>query len=194
MIDCGQASPARIIPVPILRQRVLLAAPNKGIPMTALRYALPLLMALLAAPAISQTKSAADKPADSMQVLREKLQADKKLLIAANMDLTEAEAKGFWPIYEAYQKELYKINDQIAMTLVAYAKEYKANSLTDAKARQLLDQSFAIDESEMKLKRAFVPKLAKVLPGRKVARYMQLENKVRALVRYEIAGEVPLAP
>jgi hypothetical protein len=162
--------------------------------MTALRYALPLLMALLAAPAISQTKSAADKPADSMQVLREKLQADKKLLIAANMDLTEAEAKGFWPIYEAYQKELHKINDQIAMTLVTYAKEYNANSLTDAKARQLLDQSFAIDESEMKLKRAFVPKLAKVLPGRKVARYMQLENKVRALVRYEIAGEVPLAP
>jgi hypothetical protein len=162
--------------------------------MTVLRYVFPLLMLAVAAPALSQTKPAAGKPADSMQILREKLQADKKLLIAANMDLTEAEAKNFWPLYETYQKELHKINDQIAMTLVAYAKEYNANSLTDAKARQLLDQSFAIDESEMKLRRAFVPKLAKVLPGRKVARYMQLENKVRALVRYEIAGEVPLAP
>jgi hypothetical protein len=162
--------------------------------MTALRYALPLLMAVLTVPVLAQTKPAADKPADTMQILREKLQADKKLLVAANMDLTEAEAKNFWPIYEAYQKELYKINDQIAMTLVAYAKEYNAKTLTDAKARELLDQSIAIDESETKLKRAFVPKLAKVLPGRKVARYMQLENKVRALVRYEIAGEVPLAP
>jgi hypothetical protein len=158
------------------------------------RYALPLLAAFFATPAMSQTKPAADKPADSMQILREKLQADKKQLIASNMDLTEAEAKNFWPIYEAYQKDLYKINDQIAMTLVAYAKEYNANSLTDAKARQLLDQSIAIDESETKLRRAYVPRLAKVLPGRKVARYMQLENKVRALVRYEIAGEVPLAP
>jgi len=162
--------------------------------MTVLRYALPLMIALLAAPAISQTKPATDKPADSMQVLREKLQADKKLLIAANMDLTEAEAKNFWPIYEAYQKDLHKINDQIAMTLVAYAKEYNANSLTDAKARELLDQSLAIDEAELRLRKSYLPKLAKVLPGRKVARYMQLENKVRALVRYEIAGEVPLAP
>ena len=162
--------------------------------MTVLRYALPLMMAFLAAPAISQTKPAADKPADSMQVLREKLQADKKQLIAANMDLTEAEAKAFWPIYEAYQKDLHKINDQIAMILVAYAKEYNAKTLTDAKARQLLDQSIAIDESDTRLRKSYVPKLAKVLPGRKVARYMQLENKVRALVRYEIAGEVPLAP
>jgi lipase chaperone LimK len=129
-----------------------------------------------------------------MQVLREKLQGDKKVLIAANMNLTEAEAKAFWPIYEAYQKDLYKLNDQIATTIVAYAKEYNANSLTDAKARQLLDQSIAIDEAETRLKKSYVPKLAKVLPGRKVARYMQLENKVRALVRYEIAGEVPLAP
>jgi hypothetical protein len=163
--------------------------------MTVLRYAFPLAMvACLATSALSQTKPAADKSADSMQVLREKLQGDKKQLIAANMDLTEAEAKGFWPIYEAYQKDLNKLNDQIATTIVAYAKEYNAKSLTDAKARQLLDQSIAIDESETRLKKSYVPKLAKVLPGRKVARYMQLENKVRALVRYEIAGEVPLAP
>src|SRR3974390_1747060 len=162
--------------------------------MTVLRYVLPLMMAFLAAPALSQTKPAADKPADSMQVLREKLQGDKKVLIAANMNLTEAEAKAFWPIYEAYQKDLYKLNDQIATTIVAYAKEYNANSLTDAKARQLLDQSIAIDEAETRLKKSYMPKLAKVLPGRKVARYMQLENRVRALVRYEIAGEVPLAP
>ena len=162
--------------------------------MTALRFVFSLLMLAVAAPALSQSKPAAGKQADSMQVLREKLQADKKLLIAANMDLTEAEAKAFWPIYEAYQKDLHKVNDQIAMTLVAYAKEYNANSLTDAKARQLLDQSIAIDEAETRLRKSYVPKLAKVLPGRKVARYMQLENKVRALVRYEIAGEVPLAP
>ena len=108
--------------------------------------------------------------------------------------LSEAEAKKFWPLYEKYQQELFKINDSIAMLIVAYAKEYNADSLTDAKAAKLLEQSIAIEEAETKLKRSFIPKLAKVLPGRKVARYMQLENKVRALVKFEIAGEVPLAP
>ena len=155
--------------------------------MTAVRHILFLAAALMAACAFAQ-------PADNMQILREKLKADKKLIIAANMELTEPEAKDFWPVYEAYQQELHKINDQIAMTIVAYAKEYNANTLTDAKASALLDQSIAIEEAETKLKRAFLPRLDKVLPGRKVARYMQLENKIRAIVKYEIAGEVPLAP
>jgi len=109
------------------------------------------------------------------------------------MALTEKEAKGFWPLYEEYQKELHKINDSIAMILVGYSKEYTANTLTDEKARALLDRSFGVEEAEIKLKRAFVPKLSKVLPGIKVARYMQIENKIRAIVKYEIAGEVPLA-
>lgn len=162
--------------------------------MKALPYVLLLVAALTAAPVLAQSGSTAAKPDDNMQILREKLKGDKKLLVAANMDLSEAEAKKFWPLYEKYQQELHKINDQIALTLVAYAKEYNAGSLTDAKAAKLLDQSIAIEEAETKLKRSFVPRFAKVLPGRKLARYIQIENKVRALVKYEIAGEVPLAP
>jgi hypothetical protein len=162
--------------------------------MKTMRHVLLLVAALAAAPSFAQTGPSAANPADTMQILREKLKADKKLLIAANMDLTEAEAKNFWPLYEQYQKELNTINDRIAMTIVSYAKEYNAKTLTDAKATELMNQSIAIEESETKLKRSFMPRLAKVLPGRKVARYMQLENKVRAIVKYEIAGEVPLAP
>jgi hypothetical protein len=109
------------------------------------------------------------------------------------MALTEAEAKGFWPLYEEYQKALHQINDRLATMLVSYAKEHNAASLTDEKASALLDRYFAIEEDELKLRRAFVPRLAKVLPGRKVARYMQIENKIRAIVKYEIAAEVPLA-
>ncbi len=152
-------------------------------------------IALLAAAMLLGLPAAAqDKPAaDSMQILREKLKADKKQLVAANLPLTEAEAKKFWPIYEDYQKQLAKVNDQIALLIVDYAKEYNAGSLTDAKARALLDRMIGIDEAEVKIKRALVKRLSGVLPGTKVARYVQLENKVRALVKYEIAGEVPLA-
>ena len=151
------------------------------------------LAAAVAMPSYAQSKGAADKPLDTMQILREKLKADKKLVVATNMVLTPAEAKGFWPLYEEYQKELQQINDRLATVLVAYSKEYTANSLTDDKASALLDRYFAIEEAELKLKRAFVPRLAKVLPGIKVARYMQIENKIRAIVKYELAGEVPLA-
>jgi len=151
------------------------------------------LAVLVAAPAYAQTKPAADKTPDSMQYLREKLLADKKAVIAANMSLTEAETKAFWPLYDEYQKELGKVNDQLAMVIVSYSKEHGAGKLTNEKARALLDRYIAIEEAELQFKKAFVPKLGKALPGLKVARYMQLENKIRAIVKYEIAGEVPLA-
>jgi hypothetical protein len=144
------------------------------------------------APAYAQQKPAAGEPPDSMQVLREKLKADKKLLVAANLSLTDAEAKGFWPLYEEYQKALHQINDRLAVLIVSYAKEYNSANMTDEKATALMDRYVGIEEDELKLKRSFAPRLAKVLPGRKAARYMQLENKVRAIVKYELAAEVPL--
>jgi hypothetical protein len=44
----------------------------------------------------------------------------------------------------------------------------------------------------VKLKRSYMPKLEKVIPGTKVARYLQIENKIRAVVRYELAAQIPL--
>ena len=150
-------------------------------------------LALGSGPVLAQAKPGADKPADNMQILRDKVAADKKLVVSAAMELTESEAKAFWPVYEAYQKELHKINDEIATLITSFAKDYNAKSLTDEKAKKLLEYYFAIEDRELKLRRSYVPKVSKVLPGLKVARYMQLENTIRALVKYELAAEIPLA-
>ena len=136
--------------------------------------------------------AAQDKPADNMQILREKIKADKKLLVAANMDLTESEAKAFWPVYDQYQKDLQKINQRIVKVIEGYAEDYRNRSLSDDKARKLIDEALAIDKAEADLKSAYAPKLTKVLPARKAMRYLQIENKIRAVVRYDIASGVPV--
>jgi len=136
--------------------------------------------------------AAEDKPADNMQILRDKIKADKKLLVAANMDLTESEAKSFWPIYEQYQKDLQKINERMVKVLEGYADDYRSHSLTDEKARKLIDDALAIDKMEAELKKIYAPKLEKALPAKKVVRYLQIENKIRAVVKYDIASGVPL--
>lgn len=151
-----------------------------------------LVVALAAVPAFSQTKPADAKSDTNMQILRDKVKADKKLVVSANMQLTEAEAKIFWPLYDDYQKELQKINEQLTKTVKEYAAEYNANTLTNEKAAKLIDQTIAVEEAEVKLKRTFMPKLSKVLSGVKAARYMQIENKIRAVIKYELATEVPL--
>jgi hypothetical protein len=133
-----------------------------------------------------------DKAADNMQILMEKIKADKKLVVAANMQLTEKEAKAFWPVYDRYQKDLGAINQRLGKLIKSYAADYRANTLTDEKAKKLTAEYLAIEKAEAALRESYVPKLSKVLPAKKVARYLQIENKIRALVMYQLAGEIPL--
>jgi len=149
--------------------------------------AMGLVLSLLSLPARAQ-----DKPADNMQILREKLKADKKLLVAANMELTESEAKNFWPIYEDYQKDLQNINEHLGKLLQSYATDYKNKTMTDDKAKTLTDEYLAIQQAEVKLQSSYLPKLSKALPATKVARYLQIENKIRAVIKYDLAATVPL--
>jgi hypothetical protein len=134
-------------------------------------------------------------PADNMQIVREKIQADKKLLIKDNMGMTEKEAAAFWPVYESYQKELIKINDR-SMKLIQfynYAGDFGSAKVTNNDANKLMEDYLAIDGDRQKLKLSFLPKFAKVLPAPKVLRYYQLENKIHAVVNYELAKKIPLA-
>ena len=135
---------------------------------------------------------AQESATSDMEILRQKLKADKKLLVSENMSLTDAEGKAFWPIYDAYQADLQKINARMKTMIEAYAEAYNKGPVPNETAKKLIDEAVAIDEAEAKLKRSYLPKLEKALPMAKVARYIQIENKIRALLRYELAAEIPL--
>jgi G:T/U-mismatch repair DNA glycosylase len=147
--------------------------------------ALAVALAVIAVPAVAQ-----DQRADTMQMLRDKIRADKKLLIAENLPLTEAEAKAFWPVYEKYQKEMSALNDRMIKLIREYANNYQA--MSDQTAKKLMDEYLAIDAARLKIRQAYVPRFRKVLREKLVARYYQLENKAQAAVNYELAAEIPL--
>ena len=130
----------------------------------------------------------------TMEILKEKVKADKKLLVATNMNLTDAEAKSFWPMYESYQKELDQINQRMGGMIKAYADAHNAGKgmIPDETARKLLKDALANEEAEVKLRQSYATKLEKALPPTKVARYLQIENKIRAILRYELAQQIPL--
>jgi len=131
-----------------------------------------------------------DAPADNMQIVREKIQADKKLLVAANMDLTENEAKTFWPAYDSYQKDLIKLNDRTLKNISDYADN--VDKMTDATAKKIVKEHLAIESDRQKLRQSYLPAFAKALSYKKVMRYYQLENKISAVVNYEAARKIPL--
>jgi len=144
--------------------------------------------ALLLSPAIH----AQEQSADNTAILLEKVRADKKLLVAANMNLTEQEAAAFWPVYESYQKEWDGMNNRLKDTIKRYADAYNAGSVPDDTAKKLLDEALAIEAAELDLKKSYLPKFGKVLPAAKLARYYQIENKIRSAVRADLAGGIPL--
>jgi hypothetical protein len=146
--------------------------------------------ALTAVTALAQSQSADT----NMQILRAKVKANKKLVVAANMSLSEAEGKAFWPIYDDYQKELQGLNDRLVAAIVGYADAYNKNTLTDEMATSLTNAALSIDQDEVTMRKTYAARLKGVLPGKKVARYLQIENKIRALVRYEMADNIPLVP
>ena len=148
----------------------------------------------LAVPSFAQTKGAPKGTADQadVQILRDKIKADKKLVVSQNMSLTDPEAKGFWPVYDAYQKDLQALNDKLLTTIKSYADAYNKGAVADDVAKKLMNEALAVEDEELKMKRSYVPKLEKVLPGAKVARYMQIESKIRAIVKMEIAASIPL--
>jgi len=130
----------------------------------------------------------------NMDILKEKIKADKKLVVATNMNLTDAEAKSFWPLYDGYQKELDQINQRVLSAIKGYADVYNAGKgeISNDAAKKLLNEALAVEESELKLRQSYSVKLSKVLPATKVVRYLQIENKIRAIVKFEMAAQIPL--
>jgi predicted outer membrane protein len=135
---------------------------------------------------------AQDKSTNKLEITDEELKADKKLIVAKYMELTESEAKTFWPVYEEYQKDLQKLNERLRTLLQSYATEYQSNSLSDDKAKKLLDEWIALDKDEASHRKIYAAKVLKVLPAKKAARYVQIENEFRVLLKYHLAATVPL--
>ena len=129
---------------------------------------------------------------ENMKILMEKIKADKKLVVAANMDLTDAEARAFWPIYEAYQRDLKTVNQRLISAILKYAEAYKQGPITDELAALLISETIAIERFEADVLEVNAGRLAGVLPVTKVARYLQIEHKIRAVLNYELAAKVPL--
>jgi hypothetical protein len=139
---------------------------------------------------ISSTALGQDSSSDNLQIFLEKIRADKKLFVATVMELTDAEAKAFWPVYDSYQKELQKINEATAALIVNFAKNYKG--MSNDTADKLIQDSLKIDEQRNQLKKNFMPKFGKAIPKTKVLRYFQVENKIQLALHYELSAQIPL--
>ncbi|MBW2466363.1 MAG: hypothetical protein JRF02_03600 [Deltaproteobacteria bacterium] len=130
--------------------------------------------------------------ADEAAQLRKKIMFDqKKLIVMENMEFTADEGTFFWPVFDEIQNELFETDQRAAKLIVAYASAYQ--TLTDDQAAKIVAEFFDIQKSRTAVLEKYMQKLSKGLPVKKVFRYLQVENKLESIARYELAKEIPLA-
>ena len=149
--------------------------------------------ALFAASALVAPAAAQDKPAPAAMTSEQwmqRIQSDRAGIVMRSMDLTPAEAKSFVPLYEKFQKELAPSRQQVGRAILDYVNA--DGKLSDANAQRLATQVLSADRDQARLHEKHFKDLLKVLPARKAARYVQIENKIDAVMRYETAKAIPL--
>jgi Spy/CpxP family protein refolding chaperone len=135
---------------------------------------------------------AQDKPSDvtDMQALRAAVRSDRRAFVASTLYLTDAQARRFWPIYDAYQRTLDMTNRQRVVAVEGLVGRNRP--LTDLYARSLANDLISSDEAEIKARRTMQNRVMRALPPTKAARYLQLESKIRAVQAYDLAATIPL--
>jgi Spy/CpxP family protein refolding chaperone len=138
-----------------------------------------------------QPAANAEKALDQdVQLLRQDVRSKKKQLIAANLTLTEAESTKFWPVYDQYTADLMKINDQKYALIKEYAGDW--GTMTNEQALSLLKRSLAVDEQVTQLRNKYVPIFNKVVGGKTVATFFQLDRRIQTLLELQLASQIPL--
>ena len=156
----------------------------------ALAFALALPFAIPGALAADAAATAAGADPAKIQKLRERIRTDHKGLVKENLPLTDAEAKAFWPAYDKCHEKLDGAQRRSNRAILDYVNG--ESGMTDARAKQIATDLLAAEADEVKARKACYDGVAKVLPGRKAARFLQIENKIRALDRFDAAVAVPL--
>jgi hypothetical protein len=141
--------------------------------------------------ALSATAGTAGEAAKAnLDILIDSIRANKKALVAANLTLTDEEAARFWPLYDRYQEELNTVQDRAVKIIQDYTASF--HDLSNEKAMKLADDWLSAEGDRVKVRRTYLDQFAKVIPGRKVVRFYQIENKMDAVLRYDLAGDVPV--
>lgn len=157
-------------------------------------FALILTVSVVSAqqPGTSQPAQISPAPGPSQKQLDiAAARAERKAIVGNNMYLTNSESAVFWPLYDAYETRMDKIEDRHIREIKAYVQNYE--HLSDYDANRKLDEVIAIAQARLDIQKAYIPKFRAVMSPIQVTRFFQVDAKLRALVQCDIARLVPLA-
>jgi len=127
---------------------------------------------------------------EEVEMTRSSIQAQRQAIVAASLTLSDQESIAFWPRYREYRREMEEVGDRTIALIADYRAVYAA--MTDKQAEALLDEAVAIEVAALEVRKKHLVLMREVLPGKKVARFFQVENRLDTAIDAEISGDIPL--
>ena len=151
-------------------------------------------LSLFSVSAFAQAAEVHAKPLsdEDIKLMRQDLQKSKNQVISDTMQFTTAENTAFWPIYKDYSSEQHNIADRRLKLIIDYAQHL--DTMTDAKANELTERSFTIEDDTQNLRKKYYPKFVQALGAKRTAKFYQVDHRLTMMVDVQLASEVPLIP
>ena len=125
-----------------------------------------------------------------IKLLKKDIKTQKSTVIRVNMNLNKAEGYKFWPVYENYERDLDKINDERIAIIQYYARHY--NHLSNEESEEIAKKAFKWREKRIELKKNYYKKFKNVSSSKTATKFFQLESQVSLLFDLQIASKLPL--
>ncbi len=130
-------------------------------------------------------------PDDDIQLKRD-LRSQKKQIVAANMDLTDAEAEKFWPIYDRYAADVAKVYDTKIALLQEYLENYQ--TMSGDQAESYLRRRAAVEQDMMQVRLNYLPEFRKALTGRETTLFYQIDWRLDLMINLQLAQAPVINP
>ena len=125
----------------------------------------------------------------TIAVVRANMRASRAALITTGMNFTDKDGAAFWPIYQQYEYERYRLDDRRAAVIKQYTQKYP--NLTDADAKAMAEQMLDCESRLAELKKQYYKKFNRVLPALTVAKFFQLERRVDLMMDMQVESSLP---
>ncbi len=125
------------------------------------------------------------------ELIRSAFRLEKKAVVAQFLQLSDADAGKFWPIYEKYEQErVAQVGNRRLQLIDTYTKKYE--TMDDASADKLVAESAAIQKKEIAVRDKYYGLVKKGVSTNVAARFYQIEDVVSVATRMELYNQLPM--
>ncbi|MCZ6900161.1 MAG: hypothetical protein O7F74_07970 [Bacteroidetes bacterium] len=131
----------------------------------------------------------AQMTANEEEMFKSMFNMEKKLMVENFMQLNDADAQKFWPIYNNYETERGDLTSRRIKVLKQYADQY--STLTDEQADVLMKEVFSIRKKDLALKQKYFNQIKKNMSAKTATSFYQLEEYIQTAIRYSLLEQIP---